>query len=447
MRVTKTTFENNKLEYAENTTTYVLEKLPAMKDESYVNNVGNYTASIEHELSLTKYPNQPSKAYSTNWEDVAKTIYDYDDFGPELNKTGYFEEDIKTLVNGAVSPKEKAMLIFFYVKDRMHWNEYTGYGCDVGVKKAYNEKTGNVAEINLMLISMLRHAGLNANPVLVSTRSNKIALFPNRSAFNYVIAAVEIDGNMVLLDATSKAAMPNIIPTRAVNWFGRLIRKDGTSVEIDLSPKIVSKEVVNIAAQITPDGKITGKARDMYLDYNAYLFRENYSSINKDSYVEKMEKRIEGIEIGKYTISNEDDFSKPVMEDYDFTHSGLIDIIGDKMYLNPMLFFTRKENPFKAEKREYPIDFVFPYQDKYAITLTLPEGYVVESLPKSAVIVMEENMGSFKYNIGSSNNSIQIGVLLDINAATIAPDYYLTVKDFFAKMIDKQNEKIILKKA
>jgi hypothetical protein len=57
--------------------------------------------------------------------------------------------------------------------------------------KAYKDKTGNVAEINLMLTAMLRYAGLNANPVLVSTRSNGIAMFPNRTAFNYVIAAVE----------------------------------------------------------------------------------------------------------------------------------------------------------------------------------------------------------------------------------------------------------------
>jgi hypothetical protein len=43
---------------------------------------------------------------------------------------------------------------------------------------------------------MLRY-GLNANPVLVSTRSNGIAMFPNRTAFNYVIAAVENGGNTI----------------------------------------------------------------------------------------------------------------------------------------------------------------------------------------------------------------------------------------------------------
>jgi hypothetical protein len=444
--VTSTSFENNKLEYKENITTYILEKLPAMKDEAYVNNVSNYTASIEHELSMTKYPNEPIKSFSSTWEDVAKTIYNYDSFGPELSKTGYFEEDMAVLLAGKTTKEEKAIAIFFYVKGRMNWNEYTGYSCDAGVKKAYKDKAGNAAEINLMLTAMLRYAGLDANPVLVSTRSNKIALFPNRSAFNYIIAAADIDGKVMLLDATSKAAMPNILPTRAINWYGRLIRKDGTSVNIDLTPQMISKEVINISAKMTPDGQISGKARDQYLDYNAFMFREYYSHVNKEVYLEKKEKDLGGIEINNYTVSDKD-YGKPVVEDFDFVHNNVSDIIGDKIYINPMLFFTQKENPFKLEKREYPIDFVFPHQDKYMINLALPEGYVIESLPKSTAIVMEENIGSFKYNIGTTNNIIQIGVILDINAATLAPDYYATLKDFFNKMIEKQSEKIVLKKA
>jgi hypothetical protein len=444
---TKTTFENNKIEYQEKETTYILEKLPALKDESYVSNIENYTASIEHELAMTKYPNEPIKTFSTNWEDVAKTIYKYDDFGPELDRTGYFEEDIKTLLSGAKTESEKAMLIFFYVKNRMNWNEYTGYSCDAGVKKAYNEKTGNVAEINLMLTGMLRYAGLDANPVLVSTRSNKIALFPARSAFNYVIAAVTIDGKTILLDATSKASLPNILPIRAINWSGRLIRKDGTSVNIDLAPQMVSKEVINISVQMTPDGKITGKARDQYLDYNAFVFREHNSNVNQDTYIEKLEKQHGGMQISEYTVADKD-FEKPVVESYNFVHDGLTDIVGDKIYFNPFLFLTQKENPFKAEKREYPIDFVFPHQDKYLISIALPEGYVVESLPQSATVVMEDNLGAFKYNVGNAgNNTIQISASIDINSAVLAADYYLTVKDFFNKMIEKQNEKIILKKA
>jgi transglutaminase-like putative cysteine protease len=444
--VSKTTFSTDKTDFKENVTVYSLDKLPSMQDESYVSNIDNYLASVEHELSITRYPNSPIKMYSNSWEDVANTIYKYDDFGPELKRTGYFETDVTALIAGVNSPAEKAALIFNYVKNRMNWNKFNGYSCDTGVKKAYTDKVGNTAEINLMLTSMLRFAGLNADPVLVSTRSNKIALFPARSAFNYVIAAVEINGKTLLMDATTKWAMPNILPVRAVNWNGRLIRKDGTSAEIPLTPQGLSREVVSMSATLDKEGKVTGKARDTYFDYNAFLFRENYNGLSQESYLEKLEKGYKGMEISNYKLSNDKDLSKPVVEDYDFTNNNVADIIGDKMYINPMLFLAKAENPFKQEKREYPIDFVFPHQDKYTIGINLPEGYVLESLPQPVSLTMEDNMGSFKYNLVANGNLIQVAVTMDINTATISPDYYDTLKSFYQKMLEKQNEKIVLKR-
>ncbi|MGQ2983362.1 DUF3857 domain-containing protein [Flavobacterium sp.] len=447
VHVSKTTFSTDKIDYLEAQVSYKLDNLPALKDESFVNNVLNYTAGVEHELTIVKYPNTPVKSYSTTWEDVVKTIYAYDDFGPELNKTGYFDKDIDALLAGQKTAADKANAIFFYVRDRMNWNDYTGYSCNSGVRKAYNDKVGNVAEINLMMTAMLRYAGLNADPVLVSTRSNKIALFPNRTAFNYVIAAVEIDGKLMLMDATSRSAMPNVVPPRAINWIGRLIKKDGSSQGIDLTPQTNAKEVVNIAAQLDEKGNITGKARDQYFDHNAYYFRENFGGASKESCMEHLEKKYKGLEVSTYTIVDDKILAKPAMEEYEFVHNGLCDIVGDKIYLNPMLFFKQAENPFTKEKREYPIDFVFPRQDKYMISIALPKGYVAESLPASVNFVMEDGIGSFRYNIKEVNSTLQIGVQLDINHAAISQDRYVTLKDFFQKMIDKQNEKVVLKKA
>ncbi|MFL9843016.1 DUF3857 domain-containing protein [Flavobacterium rhizosphaerae] len=445
-RAVRTTFTTDKIDYREAVTKYVLNNLEALKDESYVNNIANYSAAVEHELSIIKYPNSPIKTISTNWDDVAKTIYKYDDFGPELDKTGYYDEDIDALLAGITSPAEKAYTIFFYVKSRMNWNGFVGYSCEQGVKKAYKEKVGNVADINLMLTSMLRYAGLDANPVLVSTRANKIALFPSRSAFNYVIATVNIEGANILFDATSKQAMPNILPTRTLNWEGRLIKKDGSSEPIALMPYTPSREVIMVTAELDKEGKLSGKARDQYFDYNAYIFRDRYENVKKESYIEKMEADYTGLELIEYEVEH-DDPSKPVIETYAFNHNNTSEIIGDKIYINPLLFFARTENPFKLEKRQYPIDFVFPTEDKFFITITLPEGYEVESLPEPLAMSMEQNIGGFKYNIAQSNNKLQIIATVNINYATIPPDYYDTVKHFYQQMVDKQKEKIVLKKA
>ena len=142
------------------------------------------------------------------------------------------------------------------------------------MKKAYKNKTGNTAEINLMLTAMLRFAGLNANPVLISTRDNGIAFFPSRTAFNYVIAAVETPEGLILLDATEKYSEPNILPLRDLNWIGRLIRKDGTSTEVDLMPKTLSREATNMSVVLKADGSAEGKIRRQLTNYEALEFRK-----------------------------------------------------------------------------------------------------------------------------------------------------------------------------
>ncbi|TDO84291.1 transglutaminase superfamily protein [Flavobacterium chryseum] len=442
----RTDFSHDKVDYMETQTTYVGENFPAMKEESFVNNIDNYTSSIQHELSTVQFPNEPLKLYSTDWNSVAKTIYNYDTFGPELNKTGYFENDLKVILAGKDTDEEKIMAILNHVKSSVKWNGYHGYDCDNGVRKAYKEKSGNVGDINLMLTAMLRYSGLNANPVLVSTRSNGISLFPNRTAFNYVIAAVETPNGSVLLDATDRFSGPNILPLRALNWKGRLIRKDGTSDEVDLMPSKLSGDNVFITYSVDAEGKVTGKTRRQYTDYNALVTRGNISSLKEEEYLEKLENRNNKIEISEYSRTNEKDILLPIIETYSFTGSNLCESIGGKLYINPMLFFTNEKNPFKQEVREYPVDFSYPFSDKYNITIQIPEGFTVETLPTPAAVVMEDNLGTFKFNIAANANVLQLTVSHQINEAIVGTEKYEMLKEYYKVMIAKETEKIVLKR-
>lgn len=436
----------DKFTYTEYQVTYKLENVPALKEESFVNNIGNYVTTVEHERSSTQYPQQAVKYYSSSWEDVTKTIYDNEDFGNQLNKDNYFENDVNALLAGLTTRDEKIGAIFNHVKTQMNWNGYYGYRCDDGVRKAYKDKKGNAAEINLMLTAMLRFAGINASPVLVSTRQNGIPVFPSITAFNYVITGVEAEGSLMLLDATDKFAYPNILPKRDLNWFGRIIRKDGTSEQIDLMPKTNSKDAIILMAEIDPQGKVTGKIRDQYFDYNAYLYRQEFNSVNKDSRIEKIEKKHHGLEIGDYETQNDADLSKPIVENYSFTHANSVEIIGDKMYFSPLLFLGWDENPFKQEVREYPVDFIYPNQDKYTINIKIPEGYTVESLPAKVNMEMEGKETGFKYSISNNGQQIQGLIVFDINQSIIGSEQYTSLKSFFKAMIEKENEKIVLKK-
>lgn len=432
--------------FTETRTTYVANDVPAIKEEAYVNNIDNYTVSLEMELAMTNYPSQPMKPYSTDWNSVVKTIYEYDDFGSELNKTGYFEDDLKGVIAGMSSQDEIISAIFNYVKSSINWNKNYGYSCDEGVRNAYKTKTGNVAEINLMLTAMLRHAGLKANPVLISTRANGIAFFPNRTAFNYVISGVETTQGLVLLDATSKLATPDVLPFRDLNWIGRLIRKDGTSEEVDLMPKKTSNEIVTMNYTFDGTGKISGKLRCHRTDHKAMDFRSEIQDIKEEEYLEKFENENQKIEIADYSRTNEKDVKLPIVETCSFTGTNLCEVIGEKIYINPLLFFTRGHSPFKLEKREYPIDYGFPFLYKYLINIDIPEGYTIETLPKSTQLQMEDNLGTYTFVANAEGNKIKFLISHQINTPVISPEHYSVLRDYYRDMIAKETEKIILKK-
>ena len=439
--------QTNTISYQQINSFYTGKDISPLLFEPYVNNIDNYKGSIQFELERVRYPDEPVKDYALTWEGVASTIFKDKDFDKELSQNDFLIEDVKTLVGNVESLNERLNIIFKFVQNKMNWNEENGYYTDKGIVKAYADQTGNIAEINFILINMLKLAGIEVNPVLVSTIENGVPVYPTRTGFNYVIAAAEIDGKQILLDATHKFTSPNILPLNVLNWKGRLIKKDGTSQEIDLYPVLLSKEFSNTIAKLDTSGKIEGKIRVQRTDYEAYSFRIQNAAKKEETYLEKYEAELGDLKISNYGIQNkETNLVNPVIESFSFSSDNQSEIIGDKIFVNPLLFFTRSKNPFTQEKRQMAIYFGYPTQEKINLNLDIPEGYIIESMPKPVRISSEDKEIVYSFNISNEGNKIQISCLKEINSSIFAADEYTGLKELFQKMLASQNEKIVLKK-
>lgn len=436
----------DRVSLSENVTTITAINVPALIEEDYTNNIENYLSSIQYQLASKQYPGEMIKIFSETWEDVAKNINENSSFGEELKKDNYFESDYVNLISGKeLNNDGKITAIYNHVKNHYKWDETFGIYTDAGVNKAYKEKIGNVAEINFTLIAMLRKAGFSAHPILLTTRSQPINLYPTTTAFNYVICGVEIGDKTIFLDATDKNLKQDVLPTRALNYVGRLVRQNGTSIAVDLSPTIHSKNAVMIFASID-NQTIKGNIKETMTENRAYNFRDKNGGISEDTYLENIEKNMPGFEISEYKIENKKNAEEPVKEDYYFTSTNEIEVINDKLFFKPLLFFAIDENPFKQNKRDYPIDFKYPMYDSYTITYNLPQGYVVESMPEKMNIATENNFATFSFLTGVVGNKVQIVSNFYINSSLIPSEYYDSLKGFFNEVYLKMNEKIVLKK-
>jgi hypothetical protein len=442
----QTTFSQDKVEFQSNIIQCVQKNIPPLIEEPYMNNLENYITALKFEITAYKPKYSTHKYYNNTWKDVTKTIYESSNFGEQLKKTSYFKDDLASLVNMTAPVSEKIAKVFQFVKSKIKWNGYRNKYTKVGVKKAYKDGVGNSAEVNLTLITMLREAGLNANPVLVSTRDHGIPLFPTTEGFNYVIASVETKDRIILLDATEKYSLPNVLPLRALNWQGKIVRKDGSSTSVNLFPKNYSSKKVFLSGKLDSEALITGSCRALYNNTIALDYRNEYNDVSNQDLIGKLEKDNQNIEISKLKVSNEEDLSKSLMHNFTFETEDQVEIIGDKMYFSSLLFLTEKENPFKLENRLYPVDFGAPWEEKYTISIELPEGYTIESKPENITYALPENMGTYKFISILKNNKLQVLSNVKINLPIIASQHYSALKEFYKKMIDKQLEKVVLTK-
>ncbi|GGZ73003.1 transglutaminase-like domain-containing protein [Algibacter mikhailovii] len=442
----RTTYSSENIDFITTVSTYELENIPALIQEPFVNNIDNYRSAVKYELSYTQFPNSGTENYSTTWEDVIKKIYQSSSFGDELSKTSYFKDDIDALIADVSDPMTRASRIYNFVKNRIKWNGYNGYLVDEGVKKAYKSQVGNVAEINLMLTAMLNYAGVKAYPVLVSTRQHGVPLFPTREGFNYVITYVKEVNQSFLLDATSDYCLPNILPFRALNWQGRIITEHGNSQLIDLYPSDLSKNVYSVMVKMDSEGTISGGYRSMKTGHSALDYRIKYNNRDEDEYLEDLENKYGGLEVSDFSVKNENDLTKPVMESYKFVKEAQADKIGDKLYFSPMFYFKMDENPFKLEQRDYPIDFGYPSKNTYKITINIPEGYEIQELPKGAAVALPDNLGIFKYNVLAKDRNIQLIVSTQINSAIVTPNHYEILKMYISQLVEKEAEQIVISK-
>lgn len=439
--------EIRELEFFENVYKVNAENIPSLKKVEYTDNINNYRSAIKFELASTQFPSRPYKNYSLSWEDVAETIYKSDDFGGELGKSRLVKDIVDNIKSQSADNGLLVSNIFDYVKNNLTWNEYYGKYCENGIKKTLTDKTGNVADINLTLVAMLKYAGLNANPVLVSTKSHGIPLFPTREGFNYVIAAVNTGNGITFMDATEKMGTIGVLPLRAMNWNGRLVKEDGTSMEVKLVPKRPAKNVTFVNADIFSDGRTEGKIRTQLTQNLALDYRDSHKGETLDDIMDTMEERFVEMEIDELDLKNRKECNKPIVESCHFMKENQVEVISGKLYFKPALFMALTENPFKMENREYPVDFGYPKSNKLTVNFKIPDGYVIESVPENMAIGLPDGLGTFKYAIRQQGNQLQFSSSTDINSAIVPPNYYESLKEFFNQIVVKQAENVVLTKA
>lgn len=293
---------------------------------------------------------------------------------------------------------------------------------------------------------MLDKAGFEVDMVLLSTRDHGFVRqqYPALRQFNYAIVSAKLGDKAWLLDATEKYLPYTLLPERCLNGAG-LVVSARNSGWVDLASRRKARTVTTSDFSVSARGDLNGKLSFTRDGYDAFEMRRSYYSKGEDKYVKDFFGSRDW-HLFKVEFAEVADLNKEVTEAYDITVSEHASVSGDIIYINPFMAEKQNENPFKAKKREYPVDFGSASEKIYLLKLTLPDGYVIDEVPSGKIIALPNNGARFSYNTATIGNVINITSSLQINKSLFLQNEYANLREFFSQVVAKQAEQIVLKK-
>ncbi|PWV56026.1 DUF3858 domain-containing protein [Chitinophaga sp. S165] len=429
------------------TNVWTAKDIPALREESFTTSLRNHITRIEFQLSAIKYPGAPVKPVMGNWEKFGEDMNKHESFGADLSKNnGYLGDVVDQLTAGLKDDTAKARRIYNYVRTNFTCTDHYGLYLSKTLKSVFTSHSGNETDINLLLIAMLRRANLNADPLVLSTRNHGFTheLYPLASRFNYTMAALTVDSLTFFMDASRPYLGFGRVDMSCYNGHARLLGSTGVFPVYFNPDELLESKITYVMLMGGEGGSLKGSMQQNPTYFESCAIRSSIKDKGKDAYFKGKEKdfvtetTISGVE-----LENLDDNEDVLKMKFDFEMKA--DDAG-MLYINPLFTEATRKNPFRSQERKYPVEMPCVMDETFTLNMTVPEGYVIEELPKSAVVKFNENEGIFQYLIQQSENTIQFRSRVKLNRAVFAPDEYNSLREFFDMIVKKQSEQIVLKK-
>ena len=425
---------------------FIGHNLPALRKEKLLYAPLSYGQHITMELNAIQIPGREAKYYTSDWNDVDKGLLDDHDFGGRLGENPLKAEMQKADVASISDPKERIMAIYRLLKDRVKWNEkYTLYA--KSADQVLNEGSGSNASINFILINMLRDAGFEAYPAVMRSR-NKGLLAIKRATikeFNTFVVAIKVGDKFSYLDGSIEDGWLDVLPDHLLVDRARIVSKDKQAEWVDLRGVSESKSRSMIKGELQADGTLQADIQTKYTGLEAASLRHDFRmATDSATFVSELAQDL-NCEIESLSLTHHHGLGPEAERNMHVTKQ--YDAAGDMIYLNPWVMTVMSENPLTEEKRTLPVEFPYLYAENLTSEITLPEGYVVDELPKSLMIKSKDGKLSCAIASTTDGSTLSSTCQIQIGRLLFTSEEYPFVKNFLDEVYKRLQDVIVIKKA
>lgn len=425
---------------------FVGTNLPALpKDNEYIYCSRDFATKVTCELRNINIPGYVYKDYTTSQADVMDMLMKSEVFGGRMKQKNPFKDEMAAAgIASLPTVMEKAVACAKLLKSHLRWNKEYALTAN-SQSKVRKEGTGDNADLNFIMMSMLNDAGVESSAVLMSRRSRgRLPYMPSIDALNtFVVAFADESGELHFYDASAENGYIDALPTDLNVDRAILLQRNGHFQDVSLQNNIKRRTSVMIDASLSADGLITGTCTYTHRENAALRFRNAWEAKNDSAaYVAELAAD-NNIDITEYSTQGREDFSPTVVENYSFSRQ--LDG-GDKFYVSPLLFPFYDKNPFTAETSTMPIEFAAVGIVTISLKLNLPEGYHLEEAPAPLSAQLPDGGLAMRYVAGESGGFITVSCRVNTNGLFFPVESYQIVKQFYDALVGKCNEMLVISK-
>ncbi len=427
---------------------WAVKDLPALRDEPFITTMNDYYNKVDVQLFGYALVGTGVKKFMDTWNTMVNDLADNGNFLQRVDDTRQVRKQAEEITAGLASPEEKMAAVYSWISKSIVWNGHDEKYSDKDVDDILESKKGSTADITFLLLSLLKSAGIEADPVILSTRDHGVIqdLYPIESQFNYVLARVSIGSHYYYLDATDPLRPMELLPTSVLNVRGLVIKKDSLTWITCSSPKrAVDTSRAMIILQ--PDGSLTGILQDSYREY-ANLFARKRLKDKKDVDFAKQTFETEeaGITIDSATVEGKDSIALPLKLKAWISSSTYAQCSGDMMYINPHIFHRTKDNPLKSKTRKFPVDYSYQRSYTSSVTLAIPDSFAVKALPRDRSLYVGSNLLSYTQRVQADSHQVRIVTKMDVRETEIKSKYYEELRNFYAQIVGIDSDQLVLER-
>ena len=428
--------------------TWAVNNLPALEyEEGSVSRESRYPKIL---ISPNKFELDGYEGDMSSWQNFGKW---YGSLAKDaINLPDERKLFLNNMVKGITDDKEKIKTIYAYLQNNFR---YVSIQLGIGGFKPFNadfvdkKKYGDCKALSNYMQACLSAIGLKSYQALINASYNKAPVDPDfpHYSFNHVIVCVPINKDSVWLECTSTTNDFGVLGSFTENRNALLITEEGGKLVATPKSK-ASENQFGCTSLITlkEDGSgtsitqltTTGEYRQ---DIIHYIFDQK-----KDDQKKYLIEDYGFLQPDDFEI-NYDKADKPAPVKLQLMIEKIPEFsAGNKQFLNPRIYKIWHSALPKAENRTQDFYFPHPLIKTDTTIYVLPDGFGLETLPKTKELTFE--YGSFKstYQFDEAKKRIVTTARLELDEYKIPAAKFLAAKKFINEVLGEYTEKIVIKK-